>query len=170
MTQKKTWNSFRGLLGTNVAQYPSFVEENGKVITKPVDYANHYAAYFENKINKLRKMTDFSSPKDALNDLISRSKMCSFSFSFVTTEEVMNLLESLPDGKAAGYDLMNNRLLSYAAPQIATPLRYLFNWSIDTGHFPKVWKRAKLCPIPKNSKEPVSPENSRPISLLPALC
>ena len=95
------------------------------------------------------------------------SKMCSFSLSFVTTEEVMNLLGSLPDEKAAGYDLMDNRLLRYAALQIAAPLRYLFNWSIDTGHLPRVWKKAKLCP--KNSKEPVSPENSRPISLLPAL-
>ena len=79
--------------------------------------------------------------------------MCSFSLSLVTTEEVMKLLESLPDGEAAGYDLMDNRLLRYAAYQIAAPLRYLYNWSIETGHFPRVWKEAKLCPIPKNSKE-----------------
>ena len=104
------------------------------MITKPVDVANHYAAYFENKINRLRKMTDFSSSKDTLNDLIDTNimlnKMCSFSLSFVTTKEVIKLLESLPDEKAAGYDLMDNRLLRYAAPQITAPLRYLYNWSM----------------------------------------
>ena len=35
--------------------------------------------------------------------------------------------------------------------------------------FANVWKHAKLCPIPKDSKEPITPANSRPISLLPTL-
>lgn len=54
-------------------------------------------------------------------------------------------------------------------PQITAPLRYLYNWSIETGQFPRVWREAKLCPISKNSKELFSPENSRSNSLLPTL-
>ncbi|CAB1323768.1 unnamed protein product [Coregonus sp. 'balchen'] len=59
---------------------------------------------------------------------------------------------------------MDNALLHYAAPQ-----KYIFNWSLEKGTFPKVWKHAKLCPIPKDSKEPITPANSQPISLLPSL-
>uniref|UniRef100_A0A8K9X353 Reverse transcriptase domain-containing protein n=1 Tax=Oncorhynchus mykiss TaxID=8022 RepID=A0A8K9X353_ONCMY len=58
---------------------------------------------------------------------------------------------------------MDNVLLHCAAPQIAVPLRYIFKWSLEKGMF------AKLCPIPKDSKEPITPANSRPISLLPTL-
>ena len=64
---------------------------------------------------------------------------------------------------------MEKMLLRCAAPQIAVPLRYIFNWSLDKGLFANVWKHAKLCPIPKDCKEPITSANSRPISLLPTL-
>ena len=57
-------------------------------------------------------------------------------------------------------------LLRYAAPQIAAPLKYIFNWSLEKGMFANVWNHEKLYPIPKDSKEPITPANSRPISLL----
>ena len=83
-------------------------------------------------------------------------------------EEVLNLLKSLPDGKSTGYGLMDNVLLHCAAPQIAVPLRYIFNWSLEKGMFANVWKHGN-CRIPKDSKEPITPANSQPISLLPTL-
>uniref|UniRef100_A0A674AJ45 Reverse transcriptase domain-containing protein n=1 Tax=Salmo trutta TaxID=8032 RepID=A0A674AJ45_SALTR len=97
------------------------------------------------------------------------NKICSFSLQTVSVEEVLNLLKSLPDGKSTGYDLMDNFLLRCTAPQIAVPLRYIFNWSLEKWMFANVWKHAKLCPIPKDCKEPATPANSRPISLLPTL-
>ncbi len=140
------------------------------MITKPADTANHYANYFESKINGLRKLTDSFNPKKSLTNLIDNNimlnKMCSFSLSLVTTKEIMQLLEALPDGKATGYDLMDNMLLRYAASEIAPPFRCLYNWSIEIGQFPEVWKEAKLCRILKNRK-PFSPVNSGPISLYP---
>jgi hypothetical protein len=84
-------------------------------------------------------------------------------------EEVLNLLKSLTDGKSTGYGLMDNFLLRFAAPQIAVPLRYIFNWSLEKGMLAKVWKHAKLCHILKDSKEPITHANSQPISLLPTL-
>jgi hypothetical protein len=95
-------------------------------------------------------------------------KTFSFSLQMVLVE-VLTLLNSLPNGKSTGYDLMDNVLLRYAAPQIAAPLKYIFHWSLEKGTFPNVWKHAKLFPIPKNSKEPIIPANSRPICLLPSL-
>lgn len=61
---------------------------------------------------------------------------------------------------------MDNFLLRCAAPQNAVPLRYIFNRSLEKGLFANVWQHAKLCPIPKDCKEPITPANSRPISLL----
>jgi hypothetical protein len=63
---------------------------------------------------------------------------------------------------------MDNFLLYYAT-QIAAPLKYIFIWSLEKGTFPNVWKHANLCPILKDSKEPITPANSRPIGLLGSL-
>uniref|UniRef100_A0A673ZF50 Reverse transcriptase domain-containing protein n=1 Tax=Salmo trutta TaxID=8032 RepID=A0A673ZF50_SALTR len=170
---KKVWNTVKGLLGTSISSCPSSVEVDGRIITKPVDIANHFADFFTKKINLLSNNVNIHSSRQAIvqciDDHIMSNKICSFSLQTVSVEEVLNLLKSLPDGKSTGYDLMDNLLLRCAAPQIAVPLRYIFNWSLEKGMFANVWKHAKLCPISKDCKEPATPANSRPISLLPTL-
>ena len=72
-----------------------------------------------------------------IDDHIMSNKICSFSLQTVSLD-VLNLLKSLPDGKYSGYGLMDNFLLRCAFPQIAVPLRYIFNWSLEKGMFANV--------------------------------
>jgi hypothetical protein len=50
---------------------------------------------------------------------------------------------------------------------IATPIFHIFNLSQLESVCPHAWREAKVGPLPKNSKTPLSGSNARPISLLP---
>ena len=83
----------------------------------------------------------------------------------VTPEEVRDTLKSLPIGKAAGPDLINNRLLKELAQPLALHLSDLFNLSLSSGSVPNIWKEANVSPIHKKN-DPSDVSNYRPISLL----
>ena len=57
-------------------------------------------------------------------------------------------------------------MLKPVANSIAPSLTNLFNLSISKGCFPKIWKTARVVPVPKSSANKSSPSGYRPISLL----
>ena len=79
--------------------------------------------------------------------------------------EVEEILKSLPLGKAAGPDSINNRVLKELAQPLSIPLCNLFNFSLTTGKVSKIWKQANVSPIYKKN-DPSDVSNYRPISLL----
>ncbi|KAI8491831.1 hypothetical protein Bbelb_302040 [Branchiostoma belcheri] len=90
-----------------------------------------------------------------------------FTLEAVTAQEVHKILSRLPDGKAPGYDGIDNKLLRICSDIIAQPLAYIVNLSFAKGTFPAKWKHAKVIPLLKDSSKPLSGQNSRPVSLLP---
>ena len=50
-----------------------------------------------------------------------------------------------------------------------THLTHLFNYLLRLGHFPTIWKRAKVISIPKPNNPSTDPNSYRPISLLSKL-
>lgn len=46
---------------------------------------------------------------------------------------------------------------------------HIFNRSLISGVFPKLWKDAKIIPLPKDTKATLCGPNSRPISISPVL-
>ena len=83
----------------------------------------------------------------------------------VTPDEVKQVLKSFPLGKAAGPDLINNRILKELSEPLSLPLCDLFNCSLSSGNVPKILKQANVTPIYKKN-EPSDVSNYRPISLL----
>ena len=67
--------------------------------------------------------------------------------------------------KAAGSDEVPTRVYKAAAHVLSAPLTHLFNLSIETGRFPKLWKMSHVIPLPKSPQATI--DNLRPISLLP---
>ena len=82
-----------------------------------------------------------------------------------TAVDVKSILLSLPTGKAAGPDLISNRILKDLAQPLSSPLKDLFNFSLEKGKFPTIWKQANVTPIFKKD-DPAEISNYRPISLL----
>ena len=75
------------------------------------------------------------------------------------------MFKSLPVGKAAGPDGINNRILRELARKLFVPFCCLFNRSLQIGENPDYWKQTHVSPIAKRGKRS-SPSNYRPISLL----
>ena len=85
-----------------------------------------------------------------------------------TTHDIEQLLKGLDVLKANGPDGISAHMLRATSESIAPSLRSLFNLSITKSHFPKLWKSARVVPIPKSTSKH-SPSGYRPISLLSIL-
>ena len=91
-----------------------------------------------------------------------------FKFDYVSKIYVEKELKSMKRGKAAGHDDIPHGMLKDAASEIAKPLCYLINLSLQTGIVPAEWKIAKVTPIHKSGSTS-NLDNYRPISILPVL-
>ena len=87
---------------------------------------------------------------------------------FCTTQEIVQLIKGLDVSKANGPDGISAHMLKATSESIAPSLTNLFNLSIAKGHFPKLWKAARVVPIPKSTTKH-SPSGYRQISLLSIL-
>ncbi len=82
----------------------------------------------------------------------------------ILPKEITDQLSSLNTSKSTGPDGINNKILKSLAVELAIPLATLFNYSLEKGVFPHLWKCANVVPIhKKDSKHECS--NYRPISL-----
>ena len=67
-----------------------------------------------------------------------------------------------------GPDNIPTYLLKLAIPYVVNSLTYIYNLCIQKNIFPKIFKTAKVIPLPKNTDR-TDPNNFRPISLLSVL-
>ena len=82
-----------------------------------------------------------------------------------TQQEILTLINNLPNKTSSGYDNISNNLLKSISTQIIVPLEIIFNKSIEEGMFPSNMKKADIVPLYK-SKDKQECSNYRPISLL----
>lgn len=84
-----------------------------------------------------------------------------------TSYEIKNIIDNMNWKKAPGEDGITSQILSRAFAITPLFITAIYNKCLDTGHFPKIWKRAKIIPIIKPGKErSVEVNKYRPISLL----
>ena len=83
----------------------------------------------------------------------------------ITPDTVKKIIDNLDPNKAAGPDLIHNKLIIKAKDYISEPLSILFTRSINESKFPKDWKRAHITPVFKKGDKHQC-VNYRPISLL----
>lgn len=89
--------------------------------------------------------------------------------SHVTPDEVTNVLKGLKAKKAPGPDSIPNLALKLLPKKGIAHLVAIANASLRLRHFPAQWKLADVIEIRKPGKDPLFPQNYRPISLLPTL-
>ena len=82
----------------------------------------------------------------------------------ITSNDVTEIINSLPDNKAPGPDSVNSFVLKRIAESIAPVLCDLFNRSLNDSIFPAIWKFANVAPIYKKGSKS-DPNNYRPVSM-----
>jgi hypothetical protein len=81
--------------------------------------------------------------------------------------DLQKLVNSLKIRKACGIDSIPNECLMHLPKRRLVHLTHLFNHCLGISYFPTPWKDAKIITLPKPGKNHTSPQNLRPISLLP---
>ena len=168
---KKLWSTIRNLTGKNTAAYgPTFLEENGKKIRDRVEIAEIFNNYFSNLVKSLTSDVNTEFDPTTTSDFVQKFKDSDVKllFSDISTQEVHDIIQAIPTGKATGTDGLSIKLLKIAAPAIIESLTKLINICIARGVFPTVWKEAKVTPLHKNGVK-CDKNNYRPISVLPVI-
>ena len=92
-----------------------------------------------------------------------------FSFSEITEETVMRIINELSAKRSTGHDSISTELLKRIKAFISSPLCLIVNQSLNTGIFPGKLTIAKVTPLYKKG-DSTQLGNYRPISLLPHIC
>ena len=82
----------------------------------------------------------------------------------LSEEEVLFSLKNIKMGKSSGPDNITASVLKACASQLQTPLRRLFQTSLDKGIVPTSWKLSQITPVPK-VKFPREKNDTRPVCL-----
>ncbi|KAJ4432609.1 hypothetical protein ANN_21232 [Periplaneta americana] len=90
-----------------------------------------------------------------------------FYFTDVTPIDVMKAIRRIKT-KAQGPDNISILLIQKIQDIVIPTIAHIFNSSLITSTFPKIWKQAFVLPLPK-VKVPTDPNDYRPISILPAI-
>ena len=80
--------------------------------------------------------------------------------------EVKEILKRIDDEKAPGPDKVTVKALKELPRKATVHMTKLFNASLILRHFPAPFKMANIIALPKPNKNPMFPQNHRPISLL----
>lgn len=88
---------------------------------------------------------------------------------FITPNDLKDMTKVRNPKKTPGLDNISNYSLQKLSSLFFIKLALLFNHAYNVGYFPKVWKHAIVCPIPKAGKPDHLSTSFRPISLLTSI-
>ena len=83
--------------------------------------------------------------------------------------EVRGVIHNLKNNKAPGLDNLPNAMFKQLTRKSLVFLTKIFNSMLKLKYFPTIFKKSKIILFPKPGKDPMFPQNYRPISLLIAM-
>ncbi|CAB4043715.1 Hypothetical predicted protein, partial [Paramuricea clavata] len=137
----------------------------GKELCDKQDIANSLNEFFTTIANSL--LSNQPPPNlQSSNSTVDCSDI--FNFKSLNESDVLNALTMINTGKATGADEIPAKALKIAAPYISQVLTKIFNTSYQNGHYPSLWKVARVIPLFKGGCR-TERDNQRPISVLPCV-
>lgn len=152
---KDLWSAVRSLnLGKSSGQLP-----------EPVIPINDLNAHYSS-VSTVQNESLVSLSVDKYNNLTPHLQDISdkFHFKYVLPGDIYSALNSIKS-KATGVDLIPIIFIKKCLPVLLPVLDHLFNFSLQNGSFPDMWKLANIVPIPK-TKNPTESKDYRPVSIL----
>ena len=162
---KKAWDLIGKLTNTKKVTEKTTVTSvvyQGNTTSDNFRIANAFNEYFTTIGNKLAGQINHNGN---INMFLDKPVPHTIYLTPVTDTEIINEINKLKPGKAAGIDAIPSKLLKAAPSAIAPSLTHIFNRVFATGTYPESLKISKVIPIYKKG-DCTLPENYRPISLL----
>ena len=176
------WNKIFRLRGTSSSKF-EYLNINNRHINTPQEVAdafhNHWSTIFnpnpihprsqrhiQNIIDSVQSIPNHTQPSPIIDtSTLDNNHILTAP---ITSEETKTLLHKTPK-RAPGISGISHHMTKHLPPPIINAITSLYNASLATGYFPKIFKTATTIMIPKPQKDPHNPANYRPISLLEIL-
>ena len=158
LSSKQWWTILKSFISPYSKSSIPPLEADGVVYSDEMEKANVLNDFF-------RDQTLLDDQNAILPNIPSYPVNSTLDSIIVTPEEVSTVLLSLPLGKSAGPDGINNRILREVAKEFSPALCLFFNTSLRLGEVPGAFKEAHVTPVPKGGDVTLV-SNHRPISLL----
>ena len=139
--QKHFWTAYKKInnkkRNTNIPR----IIDDGFFISNHKKKADIFNEYFANQCT--RNVND-----SVLPNFVSKTDASLHNVS-VTTEYIINIINTLCSNKARGYDGISVAMVKLCASEVAIPLQIIFQDCINSGMFPDCWKYANVQSIHK---------------------
>ena len=137
------------------------------LINKPQAVANELNKHFVTKGPKLA--SKLPTLNKSVLSYMGRRNPSSMIFEDITVSEVINIVvKYFEDKLSSGHDNIPAMIIKWCITHIAPILTNIFNDCVNSGHYPKSLKIAKVTPLFKEGDTSVA-DNYRPISVLPQI-
>ena len=149
----KFWNYIK--TKRNQKRIPSNMYYRDKVYNNPQDILDAFSQFFGSTFINSRPIPPQNYTHSPA-DVIIRE---------ITEEDIRTAAKKLSSKFTSGDDGIPSFIVKDCISVFSKPLCTIFNLSLRTGIFPKMWKVAKICPILKSSDAEII-SNYRPISII----
>ena len=160
--KREVWRKIRSIKNISFSNVMP-IEDNGVLITDPIQKANQYALHLQNIATpgKHAILCNFNKEYEQACD---RGQDQSYNGD-ITMEELVFAINTAKN-KASGLDDVTAVLLKNLPMNMISQLLNIMNESYMTGYIPDAWKVGLVVPILKSGKSTKEIESYRPISLL----
>ena len=138
LTSKQWWKVAKQFLKNSTDSEIPLLIENDTHFSTPAEKASLLNSYFCDQSNiddSHASLPPFEPPDTSLDNIT------------ITVTDVEDVLKLLQVNKACGPDLISPRLLKEGSETLTPHFSRVFNLSLNSSHFPSVWKQANVVPI-----------------------
>ena len=154
---------------------------SGKLLVKDEDNANELNSYFQSVFTEeddapeiiynqgINLLFDEETPPEPFEYQGKCAAKSLLENVEISEDEIINELKKIDPFKANTKDCINPRILKEVKDTIATPLKIIYNMSMDTGAVPSRWKNGIVTPLYKSGNKHQA-KNYRPVTITSILC
>lgn len=150
---------------------PPLQNKNGNFSFTDSEKAQTFADTFEesHKLTLNQSSINETKVQQSIDKFMRKKK--SIGNQEIAVSEISLILNNLKPKKSPGIDNIPNVALKklVKSPTTLKLLSKIFSLCMNKSYFPKDWKMAKICAIPKKTQSSSDPKNYRPISLISCL-
>ena len=166
---RKTWRTINSVLNRSATDdsLPTSISFNGCEIQDKQLIVNSFNEHFASIGRKLSDSLDQNS-NSSYEGFLTDSISSTFTFRPISRETVTKTIDNLPSKNSRAADGISSKFLKSIRDELAQPLTFIVNQTLESGIFPDKLKVARVRALfKKGDKSDVN--NYRPISILPTL-